>query len=86
MQRDLEALEVVCRHYNAFHGADALRLEKNRVRRLQRRIAKLESELGIAKSANVRWKQACQQWGESYRDVQQRVKSLDAALRSQLWT
>ena len=85
MQRDFEALEIVCRHYDALYSTDALRAEKNRVRRLQRRIVKLEAELGIAKSANVRWKLACQQWSESYRDVQQRVRGLDAALRSQLW-
>ena len=35
MQRDLEALELVCKHYDAFYSKDALRKEKNRVRALQ---------------------------------------------------
>ena len=42
MQCDLEALELVCKHYDAFYGADALRKEKHRVRALQRRLCKLE--------------------------------------------
>ena len=44
MQRDIEALEIVCKHYDACYTSDALRKEKNRVRVLQRRLSKLESE------------------------------------------
>ena len=83
MQRDLEALEVVCKHYAAFHGADALRLEKNRVRRLQRRIVKLESEQCALKNSNARWRQACQHWGVLHKEAQGIARSLMAALQTE---
>ena len=85
MQRDLEALELVCKHYDAFYGADALRKEKNRVRVLQRRISKLEAENFVLKSGNARWRAACQQWRDSFANVQQHVRTLDAALHTQHW-
>ena len=85
MQRDLEALEIVCKHYDAFYGSDALRREKNRVRALQRRLIKLEAENAVFKSANRRWREACQQWRESYANISVHVRNLDAALRTQHW-
>ena len=83
MQRDLEALEVVCRHYTASHGADALRLEKNRVRRLQRRIAKLEGENYALRNSNARWRHACQHWSALHKEAQDIARSLVVALRTE---
>ena len=44
MHTDLEALEIVCKHYRAMHGADCLRQQKNKVRALQRRLARAEGD------------------------------------------
>jgi len=85
MQRDLEALELVCTHYDAFYSSDALRKEKNRVRALQRRMVKLEAENAVLKNANSRWREACQQWRDSYANISVHVRNLDAALRTQHW-
>ena len=85
MQRDLEALELVCKHYDAFYGVDALPKEKNRVRALQRRMKNLEAENAVLKSGNRRWREACQQWRDSYSTISVHVRTLDAALRSQHW-
>ena len=85
MQRDLEGLEVVCKHYDAFYSKDALRKEKNRVRALQRRVIKLETENALFRNANRRWREACQQWRDSYAVVSLHVRNLDAALRTQHW-
>ena len=85
MQRDLEALELVCKHYDAFYASDALRKEKNRVRVLQRRMKNLEAEIAVLKSGNRRWREACQQWRNSYSIINQHVRNLDAALRTQHW-
>ena len=85
MQRDLEALELVCKHYDAFYSSDALRREKNRVRALQRRLTKLEAENALLKGANRRWQQACQQWRDSYSNISVHVRTLDAALFTQRW-
>lgn len=52
MQRDLEALEVVCTHYRAHHASEALRKEKNRVRNLQRKVVKLECEVSSLRKIN----------------------------------
>jgi len=83
MQRDLEALELVCKHYDACYSSEALRKEKNRVRALQRRMVKLEAENAVLKNANRRWREACQQWRESYANISVHVRNLDAALRTQ---
>ena len=85
MQRDLEALELVCKHYDACYSSDALRREKNRVRTLQRRLTKLEAENALSKGANRRWQQACQQWRESYANMSVHVRTLDAVLRTEQW-
>ena len=85
MQRDLEALELVCKHYDACYGAEALRKEKNRVRALQRRLAKLEAETLVLKGANRRWQLACQQWRESYANVSVHVQNLVNVLHTQHW-
>ena len=44
MHTDLEALEVVCKHYKAMHGTECLRQQKNKVRQLQRKRMKAESD------------------------------------------
>ena len=85
MQRDLEGLELVCKHYNAFYSSDALRRAKNRMRALQRRVIKLEAENALFRNANRRWREACQQWRDSYAVVSLHVRNLDAALRTQHW-
>ena len=85
MQRDLEALELVCKYYDACYSSDALRKEKNRVRALQRRMVKLEAENAVLKHANSRWREACQQWRDSYSNISVHVRNLDAALRTQHW-
>ena len=85
MQRDLEALEIVCKHYDACYSSDALRKDKNRVRALRRRLLKIEAENEVLKGANRRWREACQQWRVSYSNVSVHVRTLDAALRTQHW-
>ena len=57
MQGDLEALELVCKRYDAFYSSDALRRKTNRARALQRRLTKLEAENPLLKGANRRWQQ-----------------------------
>ena len=85
MHTDLRALEVVCKHYTAEHGTECLRQQKNKVRALQRRVAKLESENLILKHANRRWQLACAQWRESYANVSVHVQNLINVLRTQHW-
>ena len=85
MQHDLEALEIVCKHYNACHGNDALRKEKNRIRALQRRLAKLEAENLVLKGANRRWQAACQEWRLSYQNVNSAARNLVNVLQTQHW-
>ena len=85
MQKDLEALEIVCKHYDAEYGTDALRKEKNRVRLLQRRVVKLEAEIRVLKSGNLQMREACHQWRDSFENVQKHVKILDIALRTEHW-
>ena len=83
MQRDIEALEIVCKHHDACNSKDALLKKKNRVRMLQRRLIKLEAENAVLKGANMRWREACQQWRDSYSNISVHVRNLDAALRTQ---
>ena len=85
MQSDLEALELMCKHYDACYSSNALRKEKTRVRALQRRVTRLEADNALLKGANRRWQQACQQWRVSYANVNMHVRTLDAALRTQHW-
>ena len=85
MQRDIEALEIVCKHYDAFYNSESLRKEKNRVRVLQRQISKLESEINVLKSANMTYRQACQQWRNSYATVSVHVQKLSNVLRTEHW-
>ena len=85
MQRDLEGLEVVYKHYNALYSAESLRKEKNRVRVLQRQVSKLEAENRILKSANMTYRQAVQQWRNSYANVSVYVQKLNNALRTEHW-
>ena len=44
MHTDLQALEVVCKHYKAMHGTECLRQQKNKVRQLQRKLIKAEGD------------------------------------------
>ena len=85
MHTDLEALEVVCKHYKAMHGTECLRQQKNKVRALQRRVAKLEAENLVLKNANRRWQLACAQWRESYANVRVHVQNLVNVLHTQHW-
>ena len=85
MQRDLEALEVVCTHYGALYSKEALRKEKHRVRTLQRQLSKLEVQNRILKSANLAYRQAVQQWRISYANVSVHVQTLTNALRTEHW-
>ena len=85
MQRDLEAQNLVCKHYDAFYNSEALRKEKNRVRALQRQLSKLESEILVLKSANRTWRQACQQWRDSYANVRVHMQKLNNELRTEHW-
>ena len=85
MQRDLEGLEVVCKHYSATYSAESLRKEKNRVRVLQGQVSKLEAENRILKSANMTYRQAVQQWRNSYANVSVYVTRLNNALRTEHW-
>ena len=85
MQRDIQALEVVSKHYNATYAIEALRKEKNRVRVLQRQVSKLEAENRILKSANMTYRQAVQKWRNSYANVSVYVQKLNNALRTEHW-
>ena len=85
MQRDIEALEIVCKHYDAFYSSESLRKEKSRVPGLQRRISKLESEINVLKSANMTYRQACHQWRNSYVNVSVYVQKLANVLRTEHW-
>ena len=85
MHTDLEALETVCKHYRTEHGSQCLRQQKNKVRCLQRRLAKAEAELQIAKDANHRWRQACAKWRQSYAEISVHVDNLMSALHTQHW-
>ena len=44
MHTDLQALEVVCKHYATEHGTECLRQQKNKTRQLQRRLARAEGD------------------------------------------
>ena len=85
MHTDLEALEVVCKYYTAQHGTEGLRQQKNKVRTLQRRIAKLEAENVNLRTANKSWQLACAQWRESYANVNVHVRNLVNAVRTEHW-
>ena len=85
MHTDLEALETVCKHYRTEHGSQCLRQQKNKVRCLQRRLAKAEAEIRDLKVASNRWKQACIQWRESYAEVSVHVLDLSRSLQAQHW-
>ena len=85
MQRDIEALDIVCKHYDASNNLESLRKEKNRVRVLQRRISKLESEINVLRSANMTYRQACQQWRNSYANVSVHMQKLSNVLRTEDW-
>ena len=85
MHTDLEALEIVCMHYRTEHGDECIKQQKNKVRRLQRRLAKAEAEIQELKVASSRWKQACIQWRESYAEVSVHVLDLSRSLQAQHW-
>ena len=85
MHTDLEALEIVCKHYRTEHSSQCLRQQKNKVRCLQRRLAKIEAENLILRGANRQWQRACAQWRESYANVSVHVQNLVNVLRTQHW-
>ena len=85
MQRNLEALEVVCTHHGALYSKEALRKETKRVRALQRQVSKLELENRILSSANMAYRQAVRQLRNSYANVSVYVQKLNHALRTEHW-
>ena len=85
MHTDVQALEIVCKHYTSQHGQECLRQQKNKVRTLQRRVAKLEAENLILRNTSKRWQQACAQWRERYANENVHLQNLVKALRTQIW-
>ena len=45
MHSDVEALDVVCKHYRTEYSCDALRKAKNKIKRLKYAITRLTIEL-----------------------------------------
>ena len=55
MHCDLEALDVVCKHYGTEYGSDALRRARNRIQRLMHDIARITIELYYVKALLKVW-------------------------------
>ncbi len=55
MHSDVEALDVVCRHYRTEFSSDALRRAKNRIQRLMHDIARVTTELYYVKALLKVW-------------------------------
>ena len=55
MHSDLEALDVVCRHYRTEYSNDALRKAKHRIRRLMRDVTRITIELYYVKALLKVW-------------------------------
>ena len=58
MHSDVQALDVVCSYYRATYASDAIRRERNKLRRLRRTLAKVRVELGYVRSVLNGWKRA----------------------------
>ena len=76
MHPDLEALEVVCRHYNAEYGNDALRASKNNCRRITRTLSKKAAEAYEARREAEAWKIVSIAWEERYRALLKAVRAI----------
>ena len=55
MHSDVEALDVVCRHYRTEYSNDALRQAKHRIRRLTHEITRITIELYYVKALLKVW-------------------------------
>ena len=55
MHSDVEALDVVCRHYRTEYSNDALRQAKHRIRRLMHEITRITIELYYIKALLKVW-------------------------------
>ena len=56
MHCDLEALDVVCKHYRTEYGSDALRRAKNKIQRLMHAITRITIELYYIKALLRVWR------------------------------
>ena len=57
MHSDLEALDVVCKHYRAEYSCDALRKAKNKIQRLLHMITRITVELYYTKALLKVWRE-----------------------------
>ena len=57
MHSDVEALDVVCKHYRTEHSCDALRRAKNKIQRLMHIITRITIELYYAKALLKVWRE-----------------------------
>ena len=76
MHPDLEALEVVCRHYDAEYGNDTLRASKNTCRRITRTLSKKAAEACEARREAEAWKIVSIAWEERYRALLKAVRAI----------
>ena len=72
---DLRPLETVCKHIALTHGSDALRKERNKVRRVQRQLAKLQAELYTLRCAHERWKEDAAHWRNRFWSMRNRCQT-----------
>ena len=72
---DLRALEATCKYFALTHGSDALRKERNKVRRVQRQLAKLQAELYTLRCAHERWKQDAAHWRNRFWSMRNRCQT-----------
>ena len=76
MHPDLEALEVVCHHYNTEYSNDALRASKNTCRRITCALSKKSAEAYEARREAEAWKIIPIAREERYRSLLQAIKTL----------
>jgi len=76
MHPDLEALEVVCRHYSTEYSNDALRASKNTCRRITRTLSKKSAEAYDARREAEAWKIVSIAWEERYRSLLKAIRTL----------
>ena len=55
MHSDVEALDVVCRHYRTEYGINALHKAKDKIKRLMRVITRLTIELFYVRALQRAW-------------------------------
>ena len=76
MHPDLEALEVVCRHYNAEYSNDALRASRNNCRCLTRKLSKKTEEAHDALKEAETWRLISIAWEKRYRALLKAIRAL----------